>query len=329
MRRIANTGDESGTAEAADPAVALLAERQFGVVSRRQLHDLGLTDDMIDNRARTGRLHRIIRETYAVRHRGIGRNGRMLAAVLVCGEGAVVSHGSAAELLGLWNKKPVLINVIGPSQAGRKIDGVRWHRVSLPGPDEMTIQQGIPCTSVSRTLVDLAGSLGQISLRRVVEQAAVLRLLDIPDVDRILARGRRRGASQLREVLVAWRGEKCLPHLRSLLEARLFPALVEADLPRPRCNVKLQIAGRYFEVDLLWEEQRLVIETDGEETHGTRAAFRRDRWRDQVLTAAGYRTARITWIQMDEEPAAVVARIKRMLEVAQRFPVFASHIYGG
>ncbi len=307
MGRLANIG--SG-----DYAIAALAERQHGVVSRQQLRELGLTDDMIDGRARSGRLHRTFRGVFAVGHRRVGRRGHMLAAVLACGEGMVVSHGSAAELLGLWDKRPVLVNVTGPSQAGRKIDGVRWHRVSLPGSEETTLREGIPCTSVARTLVDMAGSLGRTSLRRLVEQAAVLRLLDIPDVDRVLARGRRRGAPQLRDILVAWRGEERLPRLRSLLEARLFPALVEAGLPRPQCNVKLRIDGECFEVDLLWGVQRLVIETDGEETHGTRVAFHQDRRRDQVLCASGYRTARVTWRQLEDEPSALVARIERMLK---------------
>lgn len=75
----------------------------------------------------------------------------------------------------------------------------------------------------------------------------------------------------------------------------------------------LQIDGKRFEVDLLWGRERLVIETDGEETHGTRIAFQRDRLRDQVLLAAGYRAARVTWSQLEDEPDAVVARIRRML----------------
>jgi len=241
----------------------------------------------------------------------------MLAAVLACGDGTVISHGSAAELLGLWDKKPILNNVIAGSQVGRKIDGVRWHRVRRPEQDEVTVRGGIPCTNASRTLVDMAGSLGDKSLRRLVEQAAVLRLLDVECVDRVLGRGRRRGAPRLRAILVPWRGEdERLPRLRSLLEARLLPRLVKAGLPCPRCNVKLRIDGKLFEVDLLWEKERLIIETDGEETHGTRIAFQRDRWRDQVLMAAGYRTARVTWIQMEDEPAAIVARIKRMLDMS-------------
>jgi very-short-patch-repair endonuclease len=91
--------------------------------------------------------------------------------------------------------------------------------------------------------------------------------------------------------------------------------LVAAGVPYPECNVKLRIDGEPLEADLLWAEKRLVIETDGEETHGTRSAFQSDRRRDQVLVAAGYRVARVTWRQAEDEPDAVVARIKRMLEV--------------
>jgi very-short-patch-repair endonuclease len=78
--------------------------------------------------------------------------------------------------------------------------------------------------------------------------------------------------------------------------------------------VKLRVEGRQLEVDMLWDEQRLVIETDGEETHGTSAAFQRDRWRDQLLIASGYRTARITWAQVRDEPNGVVNRIARTLK---------------
>ena len=276
-----------------------------------------MSDRTIDGQAEAGRLHPVLREVFAVGHRAIDREGQMLAAVLACGEGTVVSHGSAAELLGLWDKRPVLVNVIAGTQAGRKIDGVRWHRVLPPEPREVVVVDGVPCTTVARTLVDLAGCLSRKTLSRLVEQAAVLRAFDIDEVDRILARGRRRGAPQLRAILDAWRSEdEKAPRLRSLLEARLFPGLIEAGLPRPQCNVELRNDGRRLEVDLFWEEQRLVIETDGEATHGTRAAFQRDRHRDQILVAAGYRIARITWRQLEDEPEAVVARIKRMLAAA-------------
>jgi len=295
-----------------------LAERQHGVVSRRQLRGLGIGDSTITLRIASGYLRPLFREAFAVGHGAITRQGRMLAAVLACEQGTVLSHGSAAELLGLWDKQLPAMHVIPPDWSGRKIDGIRWHRVRLPAGDEFEIRDGIPCTTVSRTLVDMAGWTGWSSMRRLVEQAAILRQLNVEEIDRILSLGRRRGAPRLRAILIPWRGGgEPTPKLRSKLEARLFPLLVERGLPRPRCNVRLEIEGNWLEIDLLWEEQRLAIETDGEETHGTHAAFQRDRWRDQILVAAGYRTARITWAQVRDEPDAVVNRIARMLKATR------------
>jgi predicted transcriptional regulator of viral defense system len=296
-------------------AIAALADRQHGVVSRRQLRALGLSERKISVRAISGSLHPLFRGTFAVGHRVIGRHGRMLAAVLACGEKAVLSHGSAAELLGLWDKRPIPVDVIAPRRGGRKIPHIRWHNVLRPTPTEIEIRAGVPCTTVSRTLVDMAGRTGPTSLRRLVEQAAVLRQLDISEVDRILARGRRRGAPNLRAVLEPWRtDDERKPRLRSPLEARVLPALVAAGVPRPECNVKLRLGNERLEIDLFWEKQRLAIETDGEETHLTRAAFQHDRRRDQLLLAAGYRVARVTWRQVEDEPTAVATRIKRMLD---------------
>jgi very-short-patch-repair endonuclease len=98
----------------------------------------------------------------------------------------------------------------------------------------------------------------------------------------------------------------------------MLRALSESGLPRPRCNAILEIEGESFEIDMLWQEEQLAIETDGEGTHGTPLAFQRDRRRDQILGAAGYRTARVTWRQMGDEPAAVLERIRRMLEPDDR-----------
>jgi Protein of unknown function (DUF559) len=149
----------------------------------------------------------------------------------------------------------------------------------------------------------------------------VLRVLNVEEIDRILARKRRRGAPRLRAILAAWRTEDGrLPRFRSLLEARFLPVLVEAGAPRPQINAVPKVDGRPVEmddkpveVDLLWDEQRLIVETDGEETHGTQAAFQKDRKRDQVLGAAGFRTARVTWAQLEDEPRAVLSRVGRML----------------
>jgi hypothetical protein len=175
-------------------AVAMLAERQHGVVARSQLRGLGLRDGAIDDRIAWGYLQPLFRGTFAIGHRAISREGRMLAAVLSCESETVLSHGSAAELLGLWDKQLAVVHVIPPDWSGRKIQGIRWHRVRLPDPDEIVVRNGIRCTAVSRTIVDMAGQSGWGQLRRPVEQAAILRLLDVDEIDLVLSRSRRRGA---------------------------------------------------------------------------------------------------------------------------------------
>lgn len=242
----------------------------------------------------------------------------MLAAVLACGDGAVVSHATAAELLGLWDRRSVLIDVTSPGKAGRKLEGIRWHSTPLRA-DEVTRHDGIPCPTVSRTLVDMAGLFGEKTLRRLIEQAAVLRLLDVEEIDRVLARRRRRGAPKLRHLLAPWRrrtaGQR-RDRLRSRMEARMLAASLDAGVPPPRCNVKTEIKGKRFEFDFLWEAQRLVVETDGEETHGTAIAFSGDRRRDQILEANGYRVVRIAWSHLEDEPTATMDRVHRILENA-------------
>lgn len=296
-------------------AIARLAERQHGVVARRQLSALGLSEREIDLRIASGDLHPVFRGAFAVGHLAIDRPGRMLAAVLACGDGTVLSHGSAAELQGLWTGSR------SRSTSSRRAEPVARSPTSAgttcfaPRLQKIEIREGIPCTTVSRTVVDMAGRMGSTALRRLVERAAIQRRLEVREVDRILALGRRRGAPQLRAILDPWRTDtERRPRLRSPLEAHLLPALVAAGVPRPECNVKLQVdGGRPLEVDMLWRAEKLAIEADGEETHGTRRAFQEDRKRDQRLLAAGFRVARVTWRQAEDEPTGVAARIKRML----------------
>ena len=295
-------------------SVASLATRQHGIVSRGQLRSLGFSNGQIKARVRSGVLITVFPTVFAVGHTSIGPHGRMAAAVLACGEGTVVSHGTAASLLDLWEREPTLVHVISPGEAGRRIEGIRWHRAPPVRTDERTARYGVPCTSVARTLVDLAGGLGRASLSRLVEAAAVQRHLDVEDVERVLARRRRRGAPVLRQIVKPWRATAaCPPLLRSTLEARLLRELIERGFPRPKANVGLNVQGTRLEVDFLWETQRVVLEADGRRTHATSAAFGRDRRRDQILGAAGYRVSRVTWDQLEEEPDAVFSRIRRML----------------
>lgn len=290
-----------------------LAKRQQGVVSRDQLRGCGLNDAAIEHALAGGRLYPIFRGAYGLGHLSVGWRGRMLAAVLASGDGSVVSHGSAAFLLGIWERRPRLVDVIAPVQAGRKIPGVRRRFTPAPPPRDRWSHDAIPCTSPSRTIVDVAGIVREAALRRTIEQAAVHRMLDVPEIDAILAGPRRRGSPCLRAILDDWRRYSPRTRLRSRLEAKLLPLLTQYGIPVPECNGELRIGGEPYEVDFLWRSRRLVVETDGGAYHDNPAAESRDRDRDAALTGAGYRVQRFRWDDLDRKPTATMATLTRLL----------------
>ncbi|HEX3737679.1 MAG TPA: DUF559 domain-containing protein [Solirubrobacterales bacterium] len=254
---------------------------------------------------------------YLVGARRINERGRVQAAALAAGDGAVVSHRSAAFLLGIGERSPRVIDLVAPRQRGRKIDGIRIHDVPYPAASELVRVAGIPCTSVARTVVDLAGTYGDKELRETVERAATERLLDLTAIDAVLANGpRRRGAPCLRQVLDDWRpvAETAkYATIRSLFEAKLLPLIAAAGLPLPRINARVHTAERILEVDLLWDRERFVVEADSRRRHGIEVAFERDRRRDRELMAAGYGVLRVTWREVEEEADAVFAALRSEL----------------
>jgi len=297
--------------------VAKLADRQHGVVARRQLRTHGLTSGAINHAVATGRLYRVFRGVFGVGHRPLGPHGRMFAATLACGDGSVLSHRSAAWLLGIWERQPSPIEVIAPVQAGRQIPGIHRRHTPLPPLSDGWTEYGIPCTGPSRTIIDLAGFESERSLRRAIEQAAVLRMLDVAEIDAILDTGRRRRNSRrLRLILDNWRRYSPETRLRSPLEAKLLPLLSRRDIPPPQCNAKLKVGNESFEVDFLWRAQRFVIETDGRRYHGNPEARKRDRHRDRVLAATGYRVWRLTWDDLEKRPEATMNELVRRLNGA-------------
>jgi very-short-patch-repair endonuclease len=281
-----------------------------------------MSEAVIDHAIVSGRLYPIFRGAFGLGHAQVGGHGRMLAAVLACGEGSVVSHGTAAALLGLWERQPHFVDVIAPVQAGRKIDGIRRRHVPLPLPRDARIHEAVPCTSPSRTIVDIAGSVGEASLTRTIEQAAVLGVLDLAEIDAILAGPRRRGSPRLRAILEDWRRYSPHTRVRSRMEAKLLPLLSRRDIPIPQCNEVLTIGDESFEIDFLWRAQRLAVETDGSRYHDNPFAQARDRHRDQVLTAAGYLIPRLGWGDLRDRPEATVAEIAQLLR--QRSSLFLS-----
>jgi predicted transcriptional regulator of viral defense system len=303
-----------------------LASRQHGVVSLGQLLGTGISERTVSHWAAAGRIRRVFHGVYAVGG-SAGDRGLMMAAVFACnpvsraagpavdGE-ALVSHRSAAYLLGYLDTAPRVVDLTCTGRRGREIDGIRAHLLAFPSRDERGTVDRIPCTSPARTLVDLAGVLGDDSLRAAFERAATTRQLDIAAVEAVLGRGRRRGAKRLRAILEEWRPAAALAsesHLRSPFEARLLPLLAAQEMPLPAVNAPVPVANRTLEVDLLWPDHRLVVEADSRRHHGVEVAFERDRKRDRDLLDAGYTVIRVTWRQAEREPAAIAASIRAFL----------------
>jgi Protein of unknown function (DUF559) len=287
------------------------------VVSLKQLRDAGVSARNASHHADDGRYSRVHRGVYAVGHRSVSRTTLLRAALLTCGDGAVISHGTAAAFHGLWDKWPTLIDVTVPIETGRKIDGIRCRRCRYPQPEEVAVRKGVTLTTVARTLVDLAGIVGLSTLRKTVGRAAILKRLDLQAVDLAIYNAKkRRGLRMLELALLPYRTKDGkVPDLRSDFETLALPQLLDMGLPRPVTNAWLHVEGERFLVDFFWERSRVIVETDGRETHETPEAFQADRRRDQFLAAAGYRVLRVTWDQIHSERDAVLDRVSRALSL--------------
>jgi very-short-patch-repair endonuclease len=230
---------------------------------------------------------------------------RFLAASLACGPDAVVSHRWAGILHGflpLSSSQAVDVSVPGRHRAQQ---GLILHHPRALASIDTTVKDAVPVTAPMRTLADLAALLGAVALERAVRQAERHRLLDVRALDAHLGAGRA-GTARLRGVISRF-DEGLIT--RSELEQRFYALTRAARLVRPLANVPVD----RFVVDFLWPEQRLVVEIDGWQDHGTRSAFERDRERDVVLAQCGLRVVRFTWRQVVHEPAAVADGLARIL----------------
>jgi hypothetical protein len=280
-----------------DAEIAALAERQHSVVSLSQLRGLCLSARAVQHRAARGRLHRIHRGVYAVGHSKLTGHGHWMAAVLACGPKAALSHRSAAGLWGLRADNRRKSDISLPSPSARAKQAIEVHRSVTLTAHDITTVDGIPCTNVARTLVDLGDVVDRRAVERAVEQAEVLRLFDLREVHHTIQRaGRRRGPGLLLSVL----DNLGAPALTaSELEETFLALCREVALPRPEVNVWMTLPdGTAVKVDFLWREERLVVETDGHPFHRTRQSRERDTRRDVLLRLAGFEPVRFTGRQV-------------------------------
>jgi very-short-patch-repair endonuclease len=283
------------------------------VVALSQLRALGLSKSGVAERAKAGRLHRIHRGVYAVGHPRLTKPGRWMAAVLACGPRAVLSHRSAAGLWGLRPDNRPNTDVSLPLPSARPRAGLDVHATTTLRPEDTTSRDGIPCTTVARTLLDLADVVPPRTVERAVEQAEMLRLFDMRAVEEILTHANgRRGAAVLRNVLADLNDDPGLT--ANDLEDRFLELCRAAGLPRPKVNQWLELDdGPPIRADFLWRRERLIVETDGWDSHGTRQGFERDRLRDQRAQLAGWRVLRFTRRQVLREPDGAMATTGALL----------------
>jgi very-short-patch-repair endonuclease len=289
--------------------LAALARRQHSVISRPQLLAAGLGVRTIRRRVEAGRLHLLHRGVYALGAGRVDRRGRWLAAVLACGEGALLSHRSAAALWGLArpHRGPVEVS----AAAGRVRRGITLHEGAIFQQDRTLVAE-IPVTSVARTLFDLAEVVDERRLAYAFEEADRLRLLELSALDAVCERGHgRRALRPIRRLTAAARMPE---ETQSPLEDRVLELCERYDLPSPVTGAR--VLGH--EVDALWPVEKLIVEADSWRYHGNREAFERDRARDPAMQIEGYRVIRLTHRRLNEEAEAIASEIRRLLESGDR-----------
>lgn len=279
------------------------------MITNRQLLALGLTRHAIAHRLAAERLVPLHRGVYLVGHPPLSDGERWMAAVLACGHSALLGHRSAGALWEIRATRTTLCDVTVVTAAGRSPRrGIIVRRRPQLAPTDVAVHRGIPVTSPERTVLDLATIVSQRELERVIDEAvSKRRCTETTLTETATIAGAAWGASRLRRVLGSHSAGSTLT--RSDLEERFLALCRRHGIPAPRVNFP-QFG---LELDFYWPRERLVVETDGHEHHGTRAAFERDRARDQRLVADGLRVLRFTYRQVVADPARVAHVLERVL----------------
>lgn len=289
------------------------AWKQHGVISRRQLLDLGLTGPAIRWALAAGRLHSTEwRGVYAVGRPELTPYGRLMGAVL-CFEPAVLSHDSAGELWRIWKPREPVLHLSVPAATRRRPRwGVTVHRRAVLAPGDLTRQRGIPVTTPIRTVIDLAASCDRRGAEALINQADGRALLKIEtlreEIDRASGQP---GVPLLRGVL----DRDSFVLTESELERLLVPLARAAGLPKPQSQRRF---GR-ARVDFFWPGLNLVVECDSLRYHRTRLEQRNDRERDHAHLLAGRTSVRFTHDQIAHDPGHVVATLRAMAAVRQSY----------
>jgi very-short-patch-repair endonuclease len=278
-------------------------------VTRAQLAAVGLGSNGVAEWIRTKRIVRLHRGVYAYGHDRLTRQGYWLAAVLTCGPGAALSHASGAALLEMRQTSSGVIDVTVPSRAGRiRRRGIRIHRSGRLGADEVTTKDGIPVTTVARTLLDLADVLDLQALRRAVTEAEYRHLFDLTTLNAVVESNPGRRTRKLMTAVMERRAHRT----QSPLEERFLRFKDRYGVEEPESGVWIE----GYEIDFFWRRVGLAVELDGLNEHGTREAVSSDRKKDRVLWRAGIRTMRLTGDALDAEDEVLADLVQAGVRVA-------------
>jgi hypothetical protein len=296
----------SRVGHSATELIRRLAEGQHGVVARRQLIALGLSVGLIRGRIDSGYLLPLHRGVFAVGHGRISRRGWWIAAVLASGPGAVLSHGSAADLWSLRGSR-------GAPEVTRRAGGagppaIRIHQTRVLERNETTVEAGIPVTSIERTILDMSPRLDNRQLERMLVAADRSHRLRWPRLIGLIERAPRRpGAGRLGRI--AREVDPRAVDALSPIEVDFLTLCREAGLPTPQVNVLLE--GHL--VDFAWLDKRVLVETDSYSFHADRPSFERDHLTTVELEVAGYRVHRATTGMLESKPESFLEIVRRSL----------------
>jgi len=293
-----------------DREISERAGGQRSLITRQQLLALGVSSDMIARALRRGRLHRMHQGIYSlVPFPALPPHATELAAILACGDSALLSHHSAAAV---WGIRPFLegdvdVTVIG-KETGRRRRGIRVHRTAHLDPRDARRYQQLPITSPARALLEIAPETSGRALEWALDQALVKRLTTRGQIKAVLAAyPHRPGTPKLQTLLDP---DRPTTITRSHPEEQLLERLRKAGLPIPEVNARV---GNYT-ADFLWRAAKLILEVDGYHYHHTRAAFERDHQRDSEHQRDDYLVIRVTPRQLQRNLDALLVQIAIALD---------------
>jgi very-short-patch-repair endonuclease len=292
----------------ADRVAAWVASQQLALIEVQQLYVCGIGRNAVTRRIRSGLLHRVHQGVYLFGAPIFLPGARELAAVLACGESAVVNDRSAVALWRIAVGYDGAAHVAVVRGGGRSRTEINIHRVTKLDPRDVTTLRGIPIVTPARAILDLAADATGDELERAIAEAYALRLTTEAELRRVIQRNPLKAGIAVLRVELQREGGPAWT--RREAERRMKLLLRKANMPRALTNHT--VAG--YPADFLFPAHRVIVEVDGYQFHSSRWAFERDRKRDAAHALAGYTVIRITWRQLTEEPFAVVAIVAAALQ---------------